>query len=62
MLPIIIQQSRESAGRVALSARPDAPVVAAPAATVEPKRSHSARQALASLLRRSADRLSPVAE
>jgi hypothetical protein len=29
---------------------------------VKPQRSRSARQALASLLRRSADRLSPVAE
>jgi hypothetical protein len=61
-LPIIIQQSREAASRVAVSARPDAPVVPAPATTVKPQRSRSARQALASLLRRSADRLSPVAE
>jgi hypothetical protein len=61
-LPIIIQQSREAASHVALSARPDAPVVPAPATTVKPQRSRSARQALASLLRRSADRLSPVAE
>jgi hypothetical protein len=61
-LPIIIQQSREAASRVAMSARPDAAVVPAPATTVKPQGPHSARQALASLLRRSADRLSPVAE
>jgi hypothetical protein len=61
-LPIIIQQSSDAASRLALSARPDAPVVPAPAATVKPQRSHSVRQTLASLLRRSADRLSPVAE
>ena len=61
-LPIIIQQSREAASSVAMSARPDAPVVPAPAAAVKPQRSHSVRQTLAALLRRSADRLSPVAE
>ena len=62
MLPVLIQQSRGATARVARSAAPHAPVVAV--TTSSPSGGPAARvvrRHAAAILRRSAERLAPVA-
>jgi hypothetical protein len=62
-LPIAVHHARELTSDLARSAQPRAPVrAAAPAPAVQRCSPGVARRAVASLLRRSADRLAPVIE
>ena len=62
MLPILIQQSRSAAGRVACSAAPDAPVVPSTASGQSAGPAPGVvRRHVAAILRRSAERPAPVA-
>lgn len=62
MLPVLIQQSRTAAARTARSAMPDAPVVPYVASSRSTRTAGALRRRVAAALRRSAERLAPVAE
>ena len=62
MLPVLIEQSRSATAHLARSAAPDAPVVPFTAASPSSPAPRVLRRRLAAILRRSAERLAPVAE